>query len=103
MAATLGADTLTGEVVFFLLSALFACYLAGDSDLTAAALLGRTSLASTFTSAFEVFLAGLTSFLPAEGFLAELVAFKLFTGEISALIGVGLTGVLAGTGLTSDF
>jgi hypothetical protein len=51
VASILGADALTGEAVFFLLSDLFAYYLAGDSDLTAAALLGSTSLASTFMSA----------------------------------------------------
>ena len=92
----------TGETDFFLLSDLLGCDLTGDSDLIAADLLGRTSLASTLTSALGAFFAGLVSFFPVDGFRAELAGCTLFTGETSALIGVGLTGVLAGTGLTSD-
>ncbi len=102
--AALGlAIVFTGEVDFLELSDRFGYNLAGDSDLTAAALLGRTSLASTLTSALAVFLAGLTSFFPVEGFRAEPAGFAFFTGDTSALIGVGLMGVFAGTYLASDF
>ena len=101
--AALVVIVLAGETDYFALYDLLGLDLAGDSDFTAAALLGRTSLASTLTSVLVVFLAGLTSFFPVDGFRAELAGATLFTGETSALIGVGFIGVLAGIDLTSDF
>ena len=58
------AIVFTGEADFFTLSDLLGYNLAGDSDLTVAALLGRASLASTLISALVVFLTGLASFFP---------------------------------------
>lgn len=109
----LAGAALTGETDLFLLSDRLGYYLAGDEDFTAVvALLGRVSLASTFTSAFfATGLAGLVSFFTGDGFLTELARFSLFTGETSAFTGVGFTGVLAvdyfaadlaGVGFTSD-
>lgn len=65
------AIVFTGEADFFTLSDLLGYSLAGDSDFTAAALFGRTSLASTLTSALVVFLAGLASFFSVDGFRVE--------------------------------